>query len=120
LPVVGQLRAWSRFGIFAFAAATFLSAYLFRFLLTRYSSRTAIPLIAVLIVIVAVVDQYPIGSFNFPRHKTEVPSALSEIKADQGDFFVLDLPLVLPRVHSQFRHLLQLFATNDGERLYLG
>ena len=95
LPVVGQLRAWSRFGIFAFAAATFLSAYVFRFLLTRYSSRTAIPLIAALIVVVAVVDQYPIGSFNFPRHKTEVPSALSEIKADPGDFFVLDLPLVL-------------------------
>ena len=95
LPVIESIRVWGRFGIFAFVPAIFLTAYLCRYLLTRTAGHAAIPLIAALIVIIAVLDQYPIGSLNFPRHKTEVPSAVSEIQADQGDFFVMDLPLAL-------------------------
>jgi len=93
LPIVDQLRAWGRFGIFSFAAATLLSVHVFRFLLTKYgtAARPLLPLLAIPALLLVTFDQYPWGTIY--RHKFEVPPAVHEIKATPGDFFVLDLPL---------------------------
>jgi hypothetical protein len=93
LPIVDQLRAWGRFGIFSFGAATLLSVHVFRFLLTKYgtAARPLLPLLAIPALLLVTFDQYPWGTIY--RHKFEVPPAVHEIKATPGDFFVLDLPL---------------------------
>jgi hypothetical protein len=100
LPVVGQMRVWSRFGIFVFVAATLLTAHIVRFIVDRYSGRVssrvavgAVSLFGAMIMLGAFIDQYPTQGRSFPSHRTEVPAAVNEIKADPGNSFVMHLPL---------------------------
>ena len=92
LPVVEQMRAWGRFGIFAFAVATLLSAHVFRFLLQRHGVNGGLlALLAVPAVMFVVTDQYPVDTVV--HHKLAVPTAaVREIEATEGDFFVLHVP----------------------------
>ena len=92
IPALDQIRAWGRFGIFAFAIATLLSAHLVDYLLNRFGRRLIVAALLPLALVAVFVDQYPVDSIQ--RHKIEVPAAVAkEIKEANGDFFVMHLPM---------------------------
>lgn len=92
IPPFDQIRVWGRFGIWAFAALTFLIAHAVGswFSDHRFRRRTTIALLALATAVVAV-DQFPYSRFE--RHRLDPPPLSQVIKEDPGRFYVLHLPL---------------------------
>lgn len=93
VPVLSQLRAWGRFGTFAFAVATMVSVHVFGFLASRYLRRPVIAAGALLLLVPAIgIDQYPFDTLPPPRHRAPIPPIVEKIGHEPGRFYVLQLP----------------------------
>ncbi|MGH2729453.1 MAG: hypothetical protein ACRDJI_02470, partial [Actinomycetota bacterium] len=91
IPVLDQIRSWGRFGIFAFAVVTFVTAHLLHRLFTGRRKRAVVGATVALMVFV-VVDQYPTDTLT--HHEIITPdAALDQIESDPDNSFVLHLPL---------------------------
>jgi len=96
LPFLGDLRVPSRFSIFVMISLTIVAgiglAYLLKTLGKIKWKSLKYSLIGVVFVAFLGAVLVEFISIPFPTRNVEVPSVYEEIKNDEGDFVVLDLP----------------------------